>query len=192
MIASHSNWATRFGPYAAMLAGAIWLPLWAQQMQSHGTTQTNEKLLFLGLTWMDAGKFYVMPFLLLMVTIAGLEAARAGAGRIGKPALFVLAAFACLAIGTALEFWGFPFGSYQVTFEGGMKDTWWLQLAGTFFLTAALLPFGIQHARAGTLPAWMVPVLVFGGLSTVYLSPSFFVPGIVWILLGFVLLRQRR
>jgi hypothetical protein len=47
----------------------------------------------------------VVPFPLLLVTTFGLERARTGAGGIGKPALFVLAAFVCFAIGTALEFW---------------------------------------------------------------------------------------
>ena len=186
------HWTTRYAPYAALLAGAIWLPLWAQQTQSHGTTQLNEMRVFLGLTWMDAGKFYVVPFLLLMVTILGLERGRIGAGRYGRSALFVLAAFASLAIGTALEFWGFPFGSYQVTFEAGMRDTWWVQLAGTLFLTAAVVPFGVQHARAGSLPAWMVPVLVVGAATTVFLTPAFFLPGIVWTLLGLVLMTRMR
>ncbi len=144
----------------------------------------------LGFTWMDAGKLYVVPFLLLMVTVLGLERDRAGVNRRGKSGLFVLAALACLAIGTALEFWGFPLGSYAVTFEEGMKDTWWVQFAGTFFLAGAIVPFGIRHARAGSLPAWMVPALAFGALATVFLSPAFIFPGIVWVVFGAVLLRR--
>lgn len=186
-----THWTTRYAPYTALLAGAIWLPLWAHQTQSHGTTQLNEMRLFLGSTWMDAGKFYVAPFLLLMVTILGLERGRTGASPGGKTAWSVLAAFACLAIGTALEFWGFPFGSYDVTFEAGMKDAWWVQFVGTFFLTTAVVPFGVQHARAGSLPAWMVLVLVFGAATTVFLTPAFYFPGVVWIVLGLVLLRRR-
>lgn len=145
--------------------------------------------LFLGFTWMDAGKFYVVPFLLLMVATLGVERRRTGSGPVGKSAWFVVAAFGCLAIGTALEFWGFPFGSYDVTFEAGMKDTWWVQFVGAFLLTAAVVPFGVVHARAGSLPVWMVPVLAFGAATTVFLSPAFFFPGIVWIVLGLVLLR---
>ena len=187
-----THWTTRFGPSAALLAGAIWLALAAHQTQSHGTTQLNEMRLFLGYTWMDAGKFFVLPFLLVMVTFFGLARRRARVGPLGRTALVVLAALAALAVGTAIEFWGFPFGSYDVTFEGGMKDTWWLQFASTFLFTAAVVPYGIEHARAGTLPVWMVPVLIFGALTTVFLSPAFWFPGLVWIVLGLVLLRPRR
>ena len=54
------------------------------------------------------------------------------------------------------------------------------------------MPFGVNLARERVLPAVMVPALVFGAATTVFLSPAFYFPGVVWILLGLILLRRRR
>lgn len=86
-------------------------------------------------------------------------------------------------------------GPFALTFEAEVrpiiKEGWWIQLLGTLSLTLALVPFGISLVRERILPAWLVPVLVFGAAATVFLTPAFVVPGIVWLLLGATLLRRR-
>ena len=134
------------------MAGVGWLVLWGHQALTHGPTERNEMQMALGFTWMDSGKLYVLPFLLLIVTMVGLHRSQRSPGRLGKSGLVVVAALVWLAVGTAIEFWG---------------------------------------VRERILPAWLVPVLVFGAAATVFLTPAFVVPGIVWLLLGATLLRRR-
>lgn len=149
----------------------------------------------LGFTWMDSGKLYVLSFLLLIVTMVGLHRSQRNPGRLGKSGFVVVAALVWLVVGTAIEFWGFPLGSYALTFEAEVRPVlqngYWYQVFGTLFLTLAFVPFGINLVRERVLPAWMVPVLVFGAATTVFLTPSFYIPGVVWILLGLTLLRRR-
>lgn len=166
--------------------------LWRHQALTHGMTQDNERLMALGFTWMDSGKLYVLSFLLLIATMVGLQRGQRDRGSLGKSGLLVIAIFLLLAVGTATEFWGFPLGSYDFTFEEEMNNTWWLQFVSSFLLTAAFVPFGINLVRERVLPAWMVPVLVFGAATTVFLTPAFYFPGIVWMILGSMLLRHRR
>lgn len=179
-----------------MLAGVIWLVLWRHQVQGHGTTQVNEMRLALGFTWMDSGKLFVLPFLLLTVTMVGLHRSHRTPGPLGKSGVGVVGALFWLVVGTAVEFWGFPLGSYDLTFEEETRPFLQygalIQAFGTLLLTLALVPFGIHLFRVRVLPAWMVPVLVFGGAATVFLTPAFIVPGVVWILLGLTVLRRRR
>jgi hypothetical protein len=188
-----SHWTTRHAAAAALLAGASWHVLWRHQALAHGLTQFNEKNMVIGFTWMDSGKLYVLPFLLLMVTIVGLHRRLTAPGRSGY---FVVAALASLVIGTVAEFWGFQLGSYALTFEEEVRpffqQGWWLQALGTIFLTVALVPFAIRLVRQGILPAWMVPMMAFGALSTFFLTPAFYFPGLVWLILGLVVLRYRR
>jgi len=54
------------------------------------------------------------------------------------------------------------------------------------------VPFGIHLVREKVLPTWMVPVVILGSAATVFLTPSFFVPAVAWLLLGLTLLRHRR
>ena len=149
----------------------------------------------LGHTWMDSGKLFVIPFLLLIVTVVGLHRNHRRPRWLGTSGVFVLAALAWLVLGTAIEFWGFPIGSYDLTFEEEVrpvfKDGYWLQALGTLFATLAFVPFGIHLAQERVLPAWMVPVLLFGATATVFLTPAFFAPGVVWIILGLTLLRYQ-
>lgn len=190
-----THWTTRFAATAALLAGVIWLVLWRHQAFTHGTTQYNEMNMALGFTWMDSGKLYVLPFLLLIVTTMGLHHRVPKLGLLGKSGYLVLAALVSLVVGTVAEFWGFQLGSYELTFEEETRpffqQGWWLQALGTTFLTFAMVPFGISLVRERILPAWMLPVMVFGALSTFFLTPAFYFPGIVWLILGLTLLRYR-
>lgn len=79
------HWTTRFTAEAALIAGVVWLVLWGHQAMTHGTTQLNEMRMALGFTWMDSGKLFVMPFLLLIVTMLGLGRSRIS-GQLGKSA----------------------------------------------------------------------------------------------------------
>ena len=107
----------------------------------------------------------------------------------------VSAALVWLAVGTAIEFWGFPLGSYALTFEAEsrpvLRDGWWIQALGSLLLTFAFVAFGISAVREKQLPRGMVPMLVLGAAATVFLTPAFILPGLVWILLGATLLRPR-
>lgn len=189
------HWTIRLRAPAAFIAGSLWLLLWGHQMVTHGTTQVNEMRLALGLTWMDSGKLYVLPFLLLAVTMVGLHVGRLSPGWLGRGGFIGVAlALALLVAGTAAQFWGFPWGSYALTFEAAgsvIRAGGVLQALGSLLFTVAVVPFGIDLARARMLPVWTVPVLVLGAATTVFLTPSFVLPGLAWVLLGWALVTRR-
>ena len=101
-----------------MIAGISWLIIWWHQSLTHGDTALNEENLVLGLTWMDSGKLRVIPFGLFFVAIAGLYRSMSQPGLWAKIG-FAVSAGSLLAViaGTALQFWGFEWGSYEEEFE---------------------------------------------------------------------------
>lgn len=172
-----------------MAAGVLWLLLWGHQMVTHGTTELNEKELFLGLTWMDSAKLYVVPLALFFVGLLAAHRAAGGAARLGR-AGFALSAAGLLVVvvGTAVEFWGFPWGSYVETFEdpsAGSGGT--IQAAGSVVLGLALIPFAAGLVQASVLPWWGAVVLVLSGPTTIFMSPAFPIPGLAWFVFGALL-----
>jgi hypothetical protein len=100
-----------------------------------------------------------------------------------------------LIVGTALEFWFFPWGSYSVGFEElpGFVRGAPVQPLSTLVFTIGLIIFNIDLVRAGVMPVWAAPVLVAGGFATIFFTPTFLLPGLAWLLLGLVLwLRRNR
>jgi hypothetical protein len=175
------------------MAGILWILIWLHQRVTHGLTSLNERRLLLGLTWMDSAKFVVLSLFLISVGLASLHLRRkrstllrsAGAGVTGV-------GLALLALGAALEFWSFPWGSYAVSFEeaeltriGGI-----LQAIASLVFAAGLAMFTIDLVRAKELAVWTAAVLVLGGLATFFLTPVNALPGVAWLFLGIVLWRR--
>ena len=91
-------------------------------------------------------------------------------------------------MGTAVEFWGFPWGSYVETFEdpsAGSGGT--IQAAGSVVLGLALIPFAAGLVQASVLPWWGAVVLVLSGPTTIFMSPAFPIPGLAWFVFGALL-----
>ncbi len=183
----------RLGAPASVAAGLLWLVVWFHQRQTHGPTPVNEERTFLGLTWLDSGKFLVVPLILLLIAIVSLYGLRERPGLLGRVGFVVTVAGLCsMIVGTAAQFWPFPWGSYAVGFEAGLP--WWggiIQALSTLVFTIGFFVFGIDLVRTGVMLGWAVPVLFFGGITTFWLTPSSFVPGLAWLLLGSVLWPRR-
>ena len=112
--ASGSRTLHRWSAPACLVAGVLWLLVWSHQRTAHGRTTANEMRLVLGFTWMDSGKLLVVPLGLFFVAIVGLYWSMSQPGLPGRIG-FAVSAGSLLAViaGTALQFWGFEWGSYE-------------------------------------------------------------------------------
>lgn len=188
-----ANALKRLGGPASLAAGVLWLVIWMHQREAHGITQDNEMRLVGGLTWMDSSKFLVLPLLLVLVGLASLYQRRERPGRLSHTGgILTFLGLGLLIIATALEFWTFPWGTYDVHFEdatglAGSDLSAMIQFFTSLIFTLGLIVFTVELVQAKVIPIWVAPVLSLGGLATVYLTPVFWVPGVAWLVLGMVL-----
>lgn len=185
----------RLGSAAAVVAGLIWLLVWLHGTRTHGETEVNEMRRWAGLTWMDSAKFLVLPFLLLIPAALKVQQDHSRRSGIGSAGFRItVGALAVLVAAVAIEFWTFPWGSYETTFEknGVARAGGLMQAFASLALTAGFLLFLGAAARERVLPWWPLPVIVLGALTTLFLTPAYWLPGAAWLVLGLTLLWRRR
>ena len=144
--------------------------------------------------WLDSAKFLVIPLILLLIAIVSLYRLRERPGLLGRIGFIVtVVGLVGLIVGTALEFWFFPWGSYAVGFEElpGFVRGAPVQPLSTLVFTVGLILFNIDLVRARVVPVWVAPILVLGGFTTFFLTPAAWLPGLAWLVLGFVLWSRR-
>lgn len=179
----------RLGSPAAAVAGVLWLLIWWHGAVTHGTTAENEMRTALGLTWMDSSKFLVLPFLLLIPPAVKLSESSGGRRASSLGFVITLTALGLLIAGVALQFWPFPWSSYEVSFESrsGASIAGPLQPISSLVLALGLALLAGGAARRRLIPWWSVPIVVLGALTTFFLTPAGWLPGCAWLVLGLTL-----
>jgi hypothetical protein len=99
---------------AAVFGGLIWIVLWVHFIFTHGPSSFDNKRLLLGLTWIDTGKFVVVPLMMFAYTLIGLRAIELHRlKRIASWAnLGAITGLILSAVSVALLTWPVPFGQY--------------------------------------------------------------------------------
>lgn len=175
----------------AQIAGVIWILQWAHALVAHGPTQYNAKQLWLGMTWMDSTKFLIVAYLLLIPGVLYMERAPAARGDklVSTFGTMTIMALIIAAVGTAMEFRLFEWGTYSGTFESTDSIMWaggpLRAVASAVVLTLGFGVLGVRVARHRAIPYWLVPILMVGSMSTVFIGgPLPPVPSLTWLAFG--------
>jgi hypothetical protein len=186
----------RWGGPAAVAGGILWLCVWAHGLAAHGPSEVNEKDVVAGLTWMDSAKALVVCFLLFVVGALALFARLGRTQLLGRAAIaLTLLGLGVLAVGTALQFWMFPWSSYEneaAKFESGLpKSGGTVQALGSAVYTVGTLLLAVELLRKRQRGWWLGLLLAITGPASFFLTPVLPIVGIVWLVVGVFLWREQ-
>ena len=106
--------------------------------------------------------------------------------------MVTIAGFLMLILGVSVQFWSFPWGSYAVGFETALPRIGGIiQALASLLFTIGLIVLSPVLVRAKIFPIWAAAVLMIAGVTTFYLTPVSWIPGIAWLVLGALLWRKQ-
>jgi hypothetical protein len=202
MIARYSNFSLGWSWLGAILGGLTYLLLNLVLETYFPDHWAGSPTTFLGISYAGWSRLLWVPYVLLLVGLAGVYARLSGSlGRMGKVGLVLaLTGFFLEILGNLIEFWIVGvllvplLGEFR-TGSSGSQVGYAISGYGTIFIMAGLLLLGIASLRS-TLPVrWRLLLFSIGfiyisglffyffGLLTVHAIPF----GLSWMLLGYII-----